>query len=180
MFATFLPAIYNLNSGAAETIPLLPDVGDGSWGEAYGVNDSGVVVGWNGDTNGYLVRAFRWQDGVLTDIENLLGGTDISADSIDNRGLIVGGADTPQGSRAFSYDINTGIMSELGIGGARGVNERGDAVGFIIVEFSQIHGILYHDGSPSIFTSTCLKIGGTQSLRPSTTTVGSPGTPTRS
>jgi probable HAF family extracellular repeat protein len=73
--------------------------GDGYNHYAADLNDSGAVVGASMHTDGFM-HAFRWSNGVLTDLGNFGGGTYAAAASINNQGRIVGIAT----SGAFVWD----------------------------------------------------------------------------
>ena len=99
---------------------------------AYGVNDSGVVVG--AALISGVNHAFMYSNGQLTDIGNL-GVVGASAYHINNNGLVVGvaGKNSPGGRDAFSYS-GSGPMQDLGTLGnswseALSVNDSGQAVG---------------------------------------------------
>jgi probable HAF family extracellular repeat protein len=67
---------------------------------AFGINNSGQVVGYSGAATGD--RAFLWQDGVMTDLSTVSGvsGTGwslIEAAAINDAGQIVGYGRNPQG-----------------------------------------------------------------------------------
>ena len=48
-------------------------VGDGSLSQALAINDAGQIVGWFGDGyENYTHRAFFWEDGVMTDLNELI------------------------------------------------------------------------------------------------------------
>ena len=137
------PAVYWIEDGTALALDLFDDLPADATGEARDVNDDGVVVGVVDGEH----RSFIWQDDVMTEIFNGLGGEGVVADAINNRGLIVGGAGTPDGDfPATSYDTNTGVMTVLGPGSAFDVNDRGSAVGRNIVDGSSSHVVLYENG----------------------------------
>ena len=137
----FAPALYLIDEGMSLALEMLPGLPDDADAEATGVNDDGVVVGKV--TSGEQ-RSFYWIDGELSEIPNLLGGQGVIANAINNHGLIVGLAGTADDFPGMSYDINTGVMTVLGSGAAHDVNDRGWAVGRIIVE--SFHAALYKDG----------------------------------
>ena len=57
---------------------------------AWGINAGGQVVGWSDAATG--LRAFLWDNGVMTDLGDLPGGTDQSvARSVNDSGQVVGG-----------------------------------------------------------------------------------------
>ena len=83
----------------------------GASSSAYGINDSGQVVG-QADTRGGQHHAFLYNDGKMIDL-GTLGGANSSAHDINDSGQIVGSADTSSGqSHAFLY--SGGKMIDLG------------------------------------------------------------------
>ncbi|HEX7860725.1 MAG TPA: DUF3466 family protein [Verrucomicrobiae bacterium] len=94
------PFITGLNQSAPDSIPLIS--GDTS-GDAYGINNSGVVVGESGG------KAFIWQAGYSSAIDlnnfkptGLSGLTLKCAEAINHNGVIVGwGLDSGGNRRAF-------------------------------------------------------------------------------
>ena len=139
----FAPAVYWIDDGTALRLEMLPGLPDDADAEATGVNDDGVVVGkvLSGEQ-----RSFIWQDGVMTEIFNGLGGQGVVVNAINNHGLIVGLAGTANGFPAMSYDLNTEKMTVLGPGSPEAVNDRAMAVGRDIIDFLAVHAMLYEDG----------------------------------
>jgi probable HAF family extracellular repeat protein len=74
---------------------------------AYGINDSGQVVGTSQvfDPNYYVTDAFVWQNGTMSDLNDLIAGgsgwTLGFASAINNAGQIVGEGTLNGGNRAF-------------------------------------------------------------------------------
>ncbi|MCH7700631.1 MAG: hypothetical protein IID37_02980, partial [Planctomycetes bacterium] len=102
-----VPAVYWIEAGTSLDLDLFDDLPADATGEARGVNDDGVVIGVvDGEQ-----RSFIWQDGVLSEIFNGLGGVGVVVTAINNHGLIVGLAGTPNDFPAMSYDMNTGVMT---------------------------------------------------------------------
>ncbi len=58
-------------NGTVTALPSLP-LGPEVFGQAYGVNDSGVVVGYS-ETSPARLRAVSWTNGIAEDLGNLLG-----------------------------------------------------------------------------------------------------------
>ena len=134
------PTVYWAAHGRAVLIDFLPDAPPEAQGWAEGVNNDGVVVGRMG-FGADSVKAFIWEDGVLTEIPNAFGGDFTNAYAINNHGLVVGNA-----SGAMSYDMHTGVMLNLGPGTALAVNDRGVAVGLDVIDLSALHGMVYIEG----------------------------------
>ena len=142
-----LPILYSTEDGEAISLGLLLGcLAEDFWGCANGVNNNGVVTGtiWCNDDP---ARGFTWVDGQITEIPNLVGGKGVTGAAINNNNLIVGEAQVADGDYlAMSYNLNTGEMTVLGSGRADAVNDRGSAVGRIILNLSAVHGILFEDG----------------------------------
>ena len=107
---------------------------------AYDINDRGEAVGFSTEQSGS--PAFRWHNGVATNLGVLKGRNLGRAYSINNGGQIVGasggiGADFSMGSpRAFIWgdgrmvDLNNLFVDETWVfEEARGINDRGQIVG---------------------------------------------------
>ena len=84
---------------------------------AYGINDSGDIVGSSvvGPASGAPSHAFVYHDGTMSDLGTLSGDTNSSAASINDAGQIVGSSDDGTATRAFvyangqMYDLNSVI-----------------------------------------------------------------------
>lgn len=104
----------------------------GSASEAYGVNNSGQVVGWARTASGEQ-HAFLYSAGTMTDLGSLGGGSSL-AHGINNSGQVVGESWTSSGAiHPFRYSGASG-MTDLGaIGGNRsyayGINDSQQVVG---------------------------------------------------
>jgi probable HAF family extracellular repeat protein len=89
------------------------------WSEAYGINDSDVVVGasFNSGGNLNISRAFLWQNGVMTDLNDLippsLGITIVTANGINNGGQIAGTANPSAGGNEFAV-LLTPVAKKVG------------------------------------------------------------------
>jgi probable HAF family extracellular repeat protein len=99
------------------------------------INDAGVAVGSMTDLAGRST-AFRWEDGVLTDLGAMVGGVRSVATAINARGQVVGyvSRSTAVGdAEPVVWERNT--VTPLGgtwgtfKGVARGINHRGDVIG---------------------------------------------------
>lgn len=108
----------------------------GNYSSAYAINDAGVVVGETDVSQGqlFVTHAFKWSNGVMTDLGGLNGGSYSSAEGINSLGQIVGVAQTPDHvNHAFLY--SNGVMTDLGVGPfgtsctAKAINNLGQVVG---------------------------------------------------
>jgi probable HAF family extracellular repeat protein len=105
---TLHPYVWRIGDATPTEIGLLPGVP--TFGRGFAVNDLGVVVGESG--NGPS-KPFRYQNGVLTDLGSLPGGSGGFAADINNAGRIVGSASNGQSVRAF-YTDGDGVLHDLG------------------------------------------------------------------
>jgi probable HAF family extracellular repeat protein len=113
-------------------------------GIAYGINDSGLVVGGDG-------RAFMWDSTHGKQEVQTLGGDGLStAYGVSPAGLIVGEAPAPiKGNPRHAFLNDHGTVTDLGTFGgalsaARGVNDAGQVVGWAYEEhFGVPHAFLW-------------------------------------
>jgi probable HAF family extracellular repeat protein len=113
----------------------------GSYGYPLGINDAGEVVGVTSSKDEPFL-AFRWKDGVMTNLGALNGDDCSAASQINSKGQIVGssfpcvsGPDGP--ARGFLWqnglmtDLNTFVPpdSSLTLVNAGFINERGEIAG---------------------------------------------------
>lgn len=156
--SNILSAVVSYQRGSPQTTTPsynLVDLGTlgGTSSAAYGINNSGQVVGWAnlaGDSN---YHAFKYSGGSMQDLGSLSGGNS-TAYGINSFGRVVGSATTNSASNnthAFLY--SNGSMQDLGtLGGpssyASGINANGQVVGAALPNTNiPIHAFLYSNGS---------------------------------
>ncbi|HEG43965.1 MAG TPA: DUF3466 family protein, partial [Phycisphaerales bacterium] len=140
------------NIASAEVQYTITDLGTlgGTYSFAYGINDSGQVVGDSGGS-GTGTHAFLYDDGVMTDL-GTLGGTTSSAFSINNSGQIVGRSKTTGNSATHPILYNGGVMTDLGtLGGthsnATDINDSGQVVGWSRITGDSSDRAFLYDGT---------------------------------
>lgn len=139
---------YNDSSATFVTLNL-----DGAIGGAFGLNNSGIMVGAAADAQGNL-HAFQInprQDTEPTDLGTILGGTESVATALNDSGLIVGYAQAPDGTyRAFT--AGTGPMTPLPMATnvlsqwATAVNATGQIAGYNLDTAGTTNAFLYSLG----------------------------------
>jgi probable HAF family extracellular repeat protein len=125
----------------------------GAYSSAYGLNNSGVVVG-KADTAVFgQTHAFTWADGAMQDL-GTLGGANSLAYHINNGGTVVGYSETGDGETRHAFLSTDGQMRDLGALPsltntiAYDVNSLGDAVGAAAPapDAPATRALLWHNG----------------------------------
>ncbi|MFI5113542.1 MAG: hypothetical protein ACHP7J_00255 [Terriglobales bacterium] len=111
--------------------------------------------------SGLACAPFLWRNGVITSLPNTLGGPDSRANSINNRGQVVGDAEnsTPESNCDFPFQMKPviwehGQIAELPTlsgdtqGFALGINDHGQAVGWTrSMDCTVQHAVLWENGT---------------------------------
>ncbi len=99
---------------------------------ATGINNAGVIVGYDFDTRG-VIHGFMMSNGVVSAIDNPKG-TATLCEGINSAGQIVGEYTQPNGNNhGFLYE--NGVFTDVGIGaisGAFSINDNGVIVGGLL------------------------------------------------
>ena len=151
LFVIFITTIFSTVSICADQVQyVVTDLGTlgGNYSIAYGINDSGQVVGTAAISNtSYRYHAFLYANGIMSDLGAFSDFSDSVAIAINNNGQIVGYVRDPtvqHSDRAFLYSngnmINIGTLYNIrGDTHASGINDSGQvAIG---------GGYLYSNGT---------------------------------
>lgn len=119
---------------------------------AYGINDSGSVVGYSYVPSGNF-RAFLYSNGSMQDL-GTLGGSYSQAYAIHNSGQITGQAYLPGNTKAHAFLYSAGKMTDLGAlntySSGLAINRSGVVVGNADVKnnsgFLVYHAVIYAGG----------------------------------
>jgi len=134
---------------------VLKDLGTfgGNFGIAEGINDSREVVGWATKKNDQAVLAFRWKDGVMTNLGTLNGDDCSAAFHINSRGQIVGISFPCAGGPVHGFLWQNGFMTDLNVFAPHGsslatwgdgifINDRGGIAGVRVLSDGDLHAFL--------------------------------------
>ena len=117
-----------------------------TYSQALSVNDKGIVVGYSVLPFSQDLRAVLWIDGVIKDLGGL-GGQNSIAGRINNHGVIIGTAETPEPDRKVmmvSWNVD-GHMQVLGESmSPMAINDRNQIVGNNLANGK---AFLYEDGN---------------------------------
>lgn len=120
-----------------------------NWSAAYGINNTGTVVGDGRLANGTFQGLVWNPDGTVTTL-GTLGGSSSQASAVNSSGEVVGFASLASGYQ-HAFAATGGTMSDLGtLGGssyAYGVNDSGEVVGYSYLTDGDLHAFLYYDGT---------------------------------
>jgi probable HAF family extracellular repeat protein len=133
---------------------VLNDLGTfgGQFARAYGVNDSGQVVGQYQALDG-TYHGFLYQNGSVTELNSLidpnLGLNLLGAEAINNKGQIAGVGQTADGQyRVFLYDKGAvNIYDVPGVFDVTGLNDNGQIAGNFHNQQGYTHGYLLRSGT---------------------------------
>ncbi len=112
---------------------------------ANAVNNHGEVVGWSAVNDPFVVHAFLWRHGKMTDLAPLWAANDIN-----DHGVIVGNGASANGEH-HGFRLANGKLTDLGtLGGdyseARAINNRGQIVGLSRTADGMPHGYVWANG----------------------------------
>ncbi|HMD54369.1 MAG TPA: PEP-CTERM sorting domain-containing protein, partial [Phycisphaerae bacterium] len=155
---------YRAFSYSAGTMTNLGTLAVGGYSHAYGVNNSGTVVGWASVSYG-VNQAFSYTSSEgMKNLGSLPGGASSAAYGINDSSTVVGYSNASSGyNHAFSY--SDGTMTDLGIlpgyvnSYALGINDSGTIVGDASTQYGNAsHAIIYSDGAWSDLNNPTLTL----------------------
>ena len=129
---------------------MMTDLGTlgGSFSFAFAINDGGLIVGQSDTTTTIdsvfglpIFHGFIWDRGILSDVGEIFGGHFNYAQSVNNRGEIVGAADLAGDQTGHAFMLRKGSLIDLGTvpgdtnSTALAVNNLGHVVGLSALSF---------------------------------------------
>jgi probable HAF family extracellular repeat protein len=134
------------DSGKAQDLGTL----GGKISQAFGLNNNGAVVGVSTLADGKR-RAFLWQNGTMTALENLPDGDFSAAYAVNDKGEIAGVAADAKGTRRAvlwrkGEILDLGTLPDGESASARAINAQGAVVGFASVR-GEIKAFLWQNGT---------------------------------
>ena len=128
----------------------LGNLGSMNFSSAYGINNSGQVVGESETASGIL-NAFLYSGGAMSDL-GTLGGSSSTAYGINNNGQVVGYAETAGNAADHAFLYSSGMIDLGTLGGssstAYGINSNGQVVGYAETAGNAAdHAFLYSSGA---------------------------------
>jgi probable HAF family extracellular repeat protein len=156
-FALFTSLTLGTNSADAIASPTygVTDLGTlgGQYSAAYGINDSGQVVGSSETSDWAVIQPFLYENGQMQDLNSLIpqdSGWSLNfAEAINTAGQIVGEGEINGQNHAFLYE--NGQMQDLDTLGSQysaayGINDKGQVVGSLYTSAGDPHAFLYENG----------------------------------
>lgn len=141
-------------AGGSASIVDIGTMPGGTAAESFAINSSGQVVGRGDTTNpagGTYNRAFLYSSGTMTNLGAFPGAPESVGLGINDLGAVAGISDQALPplfqveNHAFLF--TNGAMVDLGQGGATGVNNAGDAVGWVTRVPAPDHAALFQAGA---------------------------------
>lgn len=119
---------------------------------AFGVNDSGEVVGYSFLATSGVMHAFLYSGGTMIDL-GTLGGMRSGATDINNSGDVVGSSEATPGGLQHAFRYSAGVMTDISsaysYGAASAINDSGKIVGTLL-SGSAFRPFIYNNGSMQI------------------------------
>lgn len=138
--ALVLAALIPASASAAPVLKQLPGLPGASGNGAWGINDSGVAVGWANVAK--TSHAVRWAaDGTITDLGTAADDTGSGATAINNAGTAAGSSSGSKGQRAATWSSAGQIsllpsLPDAVYCEAEAINESGATAGYCSPTYS--------------------------------------------